>query len=418
MAAIRALVRVGQTEALAAAENDENPQIHAYVSYHFARADGDGKLLEHPRVVELLEGMNGDYETTMIGVVAAISDAPDPRSVDVLLALFESNRMQRRETRPTARIVRQLARTLAVIKDDRMIPYAINRLQHREGRDAVRDVLVSLGERALDALIAALHDPKTPRNVRVHIPQSIAQFRNQRASNVLTRALVEAPEGLVRYKALRGLAAVTAVRRVKVDRALIAREGLRSLVEHLRMLSLRQALDIHVESRATTEGSARLLDELLADKVEQALDRAFRLLEVIHRREDILRARAAIFSTDGRMRAHGVEFIDTLLSRRDTREMRALFRIVLDDIEPEQRVELAAEWLGDTPTTRMDALAALVKERDEVVAVMAAYYSLSLGDANLSAAVQESREARPSLRELGTRFFGPEPEPVSRVGIE
>jgi AAA family ATP:ADP antiporter len=408
MAAIRALARVGHTDVLAAAENDDNAQIRAYASYHFARTDGAGKLMEHPRVVELLESKNGDYETTMSGMIAAISDTPDPRSVDVLITLFDSNRMRGNEARPTARMVRQLARTLAIIKDDRMIPYAINRLQHREGRDSVREVLVSMGDRALDALIAALHDPKTPRSVRVHIPQSIGQFRNQRASNVLTRALVEAPEGLVRYKALRGLAAITAVRRVKVDRALVAREGVRSLVEHLRMLSLRQALGLHGGSRAAADASARLLDELLVDKVEQALDRAFRLLEVIHRREDILRARAAISSGDGRMRAHGVEFIDTLLSRRDTREMREVFRIVLDDVEPAERIERAAEWLGDASTSRMDALAALLKERDEVVAVMAAYYSLTLGDPNLSAAVQESREARPSLRELGTRFFGPE----------
>jgi hypothetical protein len=89
--------------------------------------------------------------------------------------------------------------------------------------------------------------------------------------------------------------------------------------------------------------------------------------------------------------------------------MREIFRIVIDDIEPAERLAQAAKWLGDVPTTRMDALAKLVKERDEVVAVMAAYYSLTLGDENLSAAVKESREARPSLRDVGTHFFGPEP---------
>lgn len=47
-----------------------------------------------------------------------------------------------------------------------------------------------------------------------------------------------------------------------------------------------------------------------------------------------------------------------------------------------------------------------------MVAVMAAYYSLTLGDPTLSAAVEESREARPSLRVLGAHFFGPEPEPT------
>lgn len=412
LAAIRALVRVGHLEALAGAEDDESRQIRAYVAFQRARADEGESLARHPRVLALLNADDADYETTMLGMVSSISDTPDPRSVDVLLAFFESNRARPRSARPTARLVRQLARTLAVLKDERMIPYAIARLQSREGRDAVRDVLVSLGDRALDALIAALHDPKTPRSVRIHIPRSIAQFRSQRACNVLTRALVEAPDGLVRYKALRGLAAVTAVRRVKIDRALIAREGVRSLVEHLRMLAFREALGIDADSGVVSEdASARLLDELLSDKVHQALDRAFRLLEVLHRREDILRARAALSSADGRVRAHGVEFIDTLLSRRDTRHLRELFRVALDDIEIRERLELAAEWLGEIPTSRMDALSRLVKERDEVVAVMAAYYSLTLGDPNLSAAVQESREARPSLQELGTHYFGPEPTP-------
>jgi AAA family ATP:ADP antiporter len=409
-AAIRALVRAGKEDMLEAAEKDEDPQIRAYVSFQIARRENTERLVDHPRVQALLTRQNAQDELETLGMIYSISDSSDPRSVDVLIEFIEGNRARGNPGRPTARLVRQMARSLAAVKDPRMIPYAVSRLQFREGRESVREVLVSIGELALNTLVQQLEDPATPRAVRLHLPRSIAAFGNQRACDVLMRALVDAPEGAVRYKALRGLGNVTAARRVRVDRSIIAREGVKNLVEHLRLVAFRVALGIDAESRVMFENtSAKLLDELLADKVNQALDRAFRLLEVIHRREDIRRAQTALASTENRVRANGAEFIDTLLSRRDTRDMKTLFRIVLDDIEPAERIALAAEWLGDLPESRMDALASLIKDRDEVIAVVAASYSLSLGDAALSAAVQESREARPSLVEVGTHFFGPEP---------
>jgi hypothetical protein len=45
-------------------------------------------------------------------------------------------------------------------------------------------------------------------------------------------------------------------------------------------------------------------------------------------------------------------------------QLRELFRLVVDDLEPIVRVRRAAPWLGSYPHDRKAALAALAEDRD------------------------------------------------------
>ena len=113
-----------------------------------------------------------------------------------------------------------------------------------------------------------------------------------------------------------------------------------------------------------TSQTEQLLRDLLADKQTQALERAFRLLKIAYRREDIHRVHTAAKSKDRRARSNAGEFLDTLLAGSRQRELRELFRLVVDDLEPIVRVRRAATWLGSYPHDRAAALAALAKDRD------------------------------------------------------
>src|SRR5207247_373140 len=112
------------------------------------------------------------------------------------------------------------------------------------------------------------------------------------------------------------------------------------------------------------------------------------------------RVHGAATSKDRRVRSNAGEFLDTLLAGRGQRELRALFRLVVDDLAPAERVARAAPFLGSTPTSRDDALAALIADRDEGVATLASYYALSIGAENLRASVDRARRERPSLASL------------------
>ncbi|GAI29862.1 unnamed protein product, partial [marine sediment metagenome] len=62
-----------------------------------------------------------------------------------------------------------------------------------------------------------------------------------------------------------------------------------------------------------------------------------------------------------------------LLAGRSQRELRALFRLVVDDLEPAMRVRGAAAYLGTIPRDRREALTALRQDRDAEIAMLSRY---------------------------------------------
>jgi hypothetical protein len=147
----------------------------------------------------------------------------------------------------------------------------------------------------------------------------------------------------------------------------------------------------------------------LDDKERQSLERAFRLLKILHPREDIHRAHDAALSKDKRARANAVEFLDALLSRRDQQSLRELLRVVVDDAEDAERVAKAAVHVGPAPKSAEEAIKVLLEDRDEAVGMLAGYHALALGGAELQSAVERARRARPTLLSLGERLFRANP---------
>jgi ATP:ADP antiporter, AAA family len=406
IAAVRALAKAGVASALTKAVDDTSSVVQAYAAFHLALRDSHEDLLEHPLIPVILE-LPGEFgDSSRLGLLDAISDTPDPRSIRVILRFARGEFHNKVSLQSSPRMMRALTRAMSKIADPRFIPLAIERLTLRDGRDMTTDLLVAWGEPALDALVAALRDSGTPGRLRAQLPRTIGRFGTQRACSVLTGALVVEKDGLVRYRVLRALERLVTGHPVKVDRPLIEKEGAKNLVEHLRILALRVALAPAADARRVGAPSALLLDELLGDKIAQATDRAFRLLKIAHKREDIHAVKQAARSKNRAQRADAAEFIDALLSHRNQQGLRELFRVVVDDLDPAARVARAERWLPRTPRTHEEALAVLVRDDDDAVAVLAAYHAMTLGDPTLRETVARARDERPALGALGAHFFG------------
>ena len=373
IAAVRALAKHGVASALARTTNDASTNVRAYAALHLALADGDeGRdLAKHPRLAPMLEerGESGDAKRRVL--LTAIADAADPRATSLVLAIARSRTFAHSELNMTL-----LARAMKALHDPRYIPFCVALLASRPAREAIRQALVAMGDEALEALEAATVDEHTERRVRTHLPRTISDFRTQRACDFLMTRLHDEPDGFIRYKVLRGLGHIVASSDVKVDRRSVDQEARRNLVEHLRITALRVAIEA---GSAQNPGSGavspteQLLLGLLADKQAQSLERAFRLLKIAHRREDIHRVHSAARSNDRRARSNAGEFLDTLLAGARQRELRELFRLVVDDLEPVVRVRRAAPWLGSYPHDRKAALAALAEDRDLGLANLSRY---------------------------------------------
>ena len=407
VAAVRALAKHGVQSALTRASEDQSSTVQAYAAFYLALRGDDDDLAAHPRLAVMVAqpGPFGDSARRVL--LRAIADAADPRAASLVLALAASRRLD-----PGADTIALLANAMSALKDPRFVPYLVERLGKRPGRDGVRRALLEMADVSLPALEAALVDPQTDRRVRTHLPRTLADFGTQRACDFLSLRLDDEHDGLVRYKILRALGHLVATFDVKVDRRRIDGAARRNLIEHLRITALQVAVQ-HGQPAAATPRCEQILLGLLRDKERQSLERAFRLLKIAHKREDIHRVHNAALSSDRRVRSNAGEFLDTLLADRGRSELRELFRLVVDDLSPAERVERSAGYLGAIPHDRDHALAALIEDRDEAVATLASYYALSLGAPDLRASVERARKDRPSLDGLLTRFFGAGPVPLA-----
>ncbi|MCK6592702.1 MAG: hypothetical protein L6Q76_34535, partial [Polyangiaceae bacterium] len=146
---------------------------------------------------------------------------------------------------------------------------------------------------------------------------------------------------------------------------------------------------------------------LLEDKRAQSLDRAFRLLQILHRGEDIRSVELSLQSEDVRERGRAIEFLDALTQEGASgdvevsglvSEVREMFRLAADDLPDAERALRAGAFLPDAPGSYEEVIGALIAEQDTALAAFSAYHALELGNEALRGAVLEACEARPSLR--------------------
>jgi AAA family ATP:ADP antiporter len=409
-AAIRAFARQGRADLLESMAGDENPRVRAYVAVHLALRDG-ADLLAEPRVVEHLSPPNPADLRGRLGLLAAVGTAPrSPSAADLLVRLAADPALTSGAEAPE-----RLAVAAARQQDPRLIPDLVRLLGAGPGRAALRETLVSLGELAEVAVWEALTNPASPRRLRVHLPRSLSRFGTKRAADHLLECIETEGDGLVRYKAIRGLGRLVADRGMRLNRRRVVRLVRRNLLEYLRLFGLRVGIDLpwtkDPEDPRRARVTSRLLSGLLEDKLSQSLERAFRLFQIAYLREDIRRVHFAVLSKDARLRANAGEFIEEVLFRRDREPMLALFRLVTDDIDAEDRVRRSALLLPEAaPRSHEGTVVALMEDPDATVASLARVHALALGGEILGGAVFSSGAARPSLIAETARFYsGPPP---------
>jgi AAA family ATP:ADP antiporter len=402
-AAVRTLARAGKLDALEKAGEHPSPRVEAYVAFFRAQHESTGNLLEHPLVAEVMRAEGDSGKALRRALLAAVSDSPDSRTIELLLALGELPELDDDEAS-----IEQLAGAMAALKSERFVPLCLARIAKRTGRDAVRDALVEIGSPALDALEALLRDENQEHHRRLHAPRSISRFGTQRAADILLAQLLREVHGMVRYKILRALGQLVANHDVKVKRETVNDLATKNLEEHLRLLSLRVALGAEPkrEGGEAAENAKQVLFGLLDDKLRQSMERGFRLLQLAHKHEDIETVHGAARSSEKMARANAGEFLDVLLLESDEQKLRRLLRIVVDDASDAERVERARELVPGLARTYTQALTMLLAERDIVLVALAAQNALGQKDEALRRAVAGLCARSPSLEATTELLFG------------
>jgi AAA family ATP:ADP antiporter len=368
IAATRALAQHGSLD-LDALAGDTSPRVQGYVAVHASLRSAGVDPADAPAVVEILGRAAPAGDDARLGLLAAIADARRSRRLLRLLLDLAERALPSREWSEG------LSRAATAQRATVLIPDLLARLPLREGREAVRDALVSLGATALGAAWDALQDETRQRSLRVHLPNTIARFGTRRAAEMLLERIETERDGLVRYKCIRALQRLTTTQRLELDRPRVERLAQSNLVEHFRLVGLRAAF----EDAPPAAPTGRLLVRLLDDKILQSFERVFRLLQIAHPGEELERVRIAARSPDRRVRANAVEFLDTLLVRRDERPLSALLRVACEDASLARRRDMAAPLLQQrAPSTVPEALEALVRDGDATVRALAELHQATL----------------------------------------
>lgn len=267
----------------------------------------------------------------------------------------------------------------ATLRNDALIEPLLRRLALRKERDLAREALAAQGSPALEAAARWLASADTPPRVRRHLPRTISRFACQRAAEILLELLASEPEGTIRYKALRGLGRLASETPVELDRSFLEQLLEDNLSESLRMRSVHFTIGSELAARGSgTETGAQLLLDLLSDKADQAAERAFRILQLLHPQENVRVVAEAVVTGDKASHARALEYLSTLTLDLG-QKTRELLRLVVDDLEPNVRTELAKSELPSIPETHDQAIEALKRSGDDALASVAAYYDERCG---------------------------------------
>ena len=363
-AALRAFALSGITAVLERVLDHSNPSLRAFAALYLAQLEGNA-LPGDPLTWELFRADDAQH-TLKLAFIETLAAHPPPDATRILLQLAR-----------LPALLGAVTQSLALVGDESSIPFLIERLKFAEDRLAARRGLVRLGPPAFEALKNALSDPSVERRVRIHVPRSISAFANAQAVALLISVMQSDQEGLVRYKALRGLGQLARESSLAIPTGPTTEELKRNCIEYLRLFSARTSIER--ESAVAARLAVKLVSELLDDKIQQSFDRLARLLQIMHRGDDIRAIFSTLGSADRRERGQAIEFLDALIRGvgRSADDVAALLRLVVDDLPAEERARRATELVGVFGSAH-DTLEQLAQDQDAVLRDLAEHAVLAI----------------------------------------
>ena len=242
------------------------------------------------------------------------------------------------------------------------VPPLVSLMRNRLLKSAARQVLVDYGEDVVEPLAYFMRDPEEDIWVRRHVPSTLALIPSQRSMDVLVSAL-EDNDGFVRFKAV---AAIERLRRtapqLTVDRTVIERQILHEATRAFSALTLHHNLFV-----ANSLDANSLLAQALKEKHQRAVDRMFRLLGLLHSAEDINAVRAALGTSDTRLRSGALEYLDNLLASTIRRRVMML----IEDMPAGERIRRGNVIFKTRVRDVEDTVAQLIHDDDQVIAAAA-----------------------------------------------
>ncbi len=234
------------------------------------------------------------------------------------------------------------------------LPLLVDRLEVPRDRNAAVRALQRRAPEIRDLLLEKLRDADAPLQQRLSIPKILRETADQETVDALVDVLSGEDESAqVRFEILKTLG------KLRRDRSDLDFEGY-----DVDALSEREAREAYLWARrlrvvAGEPPDATFLGRILEQRMEEAAERAFRVLGLRHDLADLEAAFVALRSDDDLMRQRGFELVENALPRRE----RDLFDPLLNPERSwKERAAAAEERFGAPEESREEILEALAGE--------------------------------------------------------
>jgi ATP:ADP antiporter, AAA family len=208
-------------------------------------------------------------------------------------------------------VARQGCLSAGRLQNRAYVPLLLQRLVDARVRGAAIEALSAFGNRITGTLSDTLYDADAPVAVRRQIPRVLSKTPTQASVDVLVRDLSEANLA-VRASILRALGRL----REKAPQLDYGTASVQKLVleEARHYVELNAALE-PFRAKTTPHTAAHLLARTIEERLEQTLERLFRLLGLCYPPREIYSAYLAMQRGKGEQQTAAVEFLDNVLER-------------------------------------------------------------------------------------------------------
>jgi HEAT repeat protein len=325
-------------------KSDDYQIVLAAVHYLTKHGGPEVSLIDEAFIDRALQ-ITGDHAVSArVAAARVVAMVPGARTGDLLDRLLADS---------SSDVVREAIRSAGRLQHERAIPRLVTMLPDWRLRFAAREALLKLGPAAISELQRQLHDEHVPLKVRARIPKVLSFTGSQE----LCELLLDDVQNLNPRLDLSLLKALNGMRRQFPHLAINAKRVSRRIKQQSQKYRHWLEILLAIETELPVDSRIReLLQKTLREKLDECVEKTFRLLALIYEPDDVY---SAFFSLSARpeLRGSAVEFLDNLL---DPNLRGHVVRMIEDD-EPEE----AQQEMSASPRSRGEILRALFNSGDD-----------------------------------------------------
>ncbi len=246
------------------------------------------------------------------------------------------------------------------------LPVLVQNLRTRTFRKTAREALAGYGDSISAQLTNYLIDPNVDIEIRLSIPRVFSLIGTQRSVNALFSSLTE-PDNALRYQLIKALNKLrTNFHDLKFDDR-VNYELQQELKAYFRILATIQLCENKAEQ---VEPDKRLLNRALQERLDDHLERVFRLLGLNYSPGDMYNAFSATTSANSTVKANATEFLDNVLSKKH----KQILLPIVEELPVKQVLENAHRIYDTSGMDKKSAITELLRGTDTWLSACALYH--------------------------------------------